>query len=83
MRRSLFKPPDVMLRDEAAMRAFYESCGISPQTTEAAILARRAKPFDETKPSVFKGKRRKRKARVDSDSKVRDDASSKGSGNNA
>jgi hypothetical protein len=59
MRRSLMKPPDVMLRDEAAMREFYESCGISPQTTEAAILATRNKPYDETKPSVFKGKRRK------------------------
>ena len=62
MRRYLLKPPDVTLRDEAAMRAFYESCGVSPQTTEAAILARRNKLFEDTKPSIFKGKRRKRAA---------------------
>jgi hypothetical protein len=59
MKRYLTKPLEVMMRDEAEMRSFYESCGISPRTTEAAILARRNKPFDETKPSVFKGKRRK------------------------
>ena len=58
MRRYLIKSPNEMLRDEADMRAFYQSCGISPQTTEAAIHARRNKPFDESKPSVFKGKRR-------------------------
>ena len=62
MRRYLIKPPDVMLRDEAEMREFYESCGISPATTEAAILARRNKPFDDTAPSVFKDKSRKKRA---------------------
>jgi hypothetical protein len=61
MRRYLTKPPEVTLRDEAAMRAFYAGCGISPETTEAAILARRNKPFEETKPSIFKGKSRKRR----------------------
>jgi hypothetical protein len=35
------KPPEQVLRDEAEMRAFYASCGISPQTIEAAIKARR------------------------------------------
>jgi hypothetical protein len=62
MRRYLTKPPEVTLRDEAAMRAFYAGCGISPETTEAAILARRNKSFEETKPSIFKGKSRKRRA---------------------
>jgi hypothetical protein len=67
VRRSMLKPPDVMLRDEAAMRAFYESCGINPQITEAAILLRRNKPFDETAPSAFKGKRRKARNRITAD----------------
>ncbi len=38
----MFKlPPARMLLDEDAMRAFYETCGISKTTTEAAIKARR------------------------------------------
>jgi hypothetical protein len=38
----MFKlPPARMLLDEDAMRAFYETCGISKATTEAAIRARR------------------------------------------
>jgi hypothetical protein len=73
----LIKSPDIMLRDEAAMRAFYESCGISPQTTEAAILARRNKPYDETKPSVFKGKRRKQRTTDSSPSTPSRDAPAK------
>jgi hypothetical protein len=56
MKRDLAKPPVFTARDEAAMRAFYESCGISAQTTNAAILARRNKPVDESQPFFFKGK---------------------------
>jgi hypothetical protein len=77
MRRYLTKPKDVMLREEAAMRAFYRSCGISPQTTEAAILARRNKPYDETKPSVFKGKRRRRSATLGGATKALRDSSTR------
>jgi hypothetical protein len=59
MSRYLKKSPDVILRDEAEMRAFYQSCGISPRTTEAAILARRNAPVEEIKPRL-KSKSRKR-----------------------
>jgi hypothetical protein len=38
----MFKlPPARVLLDEDAMRAFYETCGISKATTEAAIKVRR------------------------------------------
>ena len=77
MKRYLIKPPDMMLRDEAAMRAFYKDCGISPQTTEAAVLARRNKPFDETKPSVFKGKPREQRAMPGSPTRPPRNASTK------
>ena len=57
----MIRLPETMLSDEAEMRAFYESCGISKSTTEAAIRARQNKPVDEDKkePSPFKGKKRK------------------------
>jgi hypothetical protein len=37
----MIKLSEQMLTDEASMRAFYEMCGISKATTEAAIKARR------------------------------------------
>jgi hypothetical protein len=42
------------LMDETAMRAFYEQCGISKSTTEAAIKARRNNPIkaDEQNPKT-------------------------------
>ena len=43
----MIKLPETVLRDEAEMRAFYESCGISKSTTEAAIRARHNRPADE------------------------------------
>jgi hypothetical protein len=56
--------PETMLSDEAEMRAFYESCGISKATTEAAIRARQNRPVDEDKkgPSPVKGRKRKASA---------------------
>jgi hypothetical protein len=56
------KPPPLTARDEATMRAFYESCGISAQTTDAAILARRNNPVEESEPSDFDGQTRMRQA---------------------
>jgi hypothetical protein len=53
---------EINLRDEAEMRAFYASFGISQRTTEAAIKAARrdSTPVEkETKPSPIKGKKRK------------------------
>lgn len=52
---------ETMLRDEAEMRAFYESCGISQSTIEAAIKARHDKPVDQDKkgPSPDRRKRQK------------------------
>jgi hypothetical protein len=56
----MIKLPEKMLRDEAEMRAFYLSVGISPETTEAAIRARRTQPgAEEAKPPASKSKKRK------------------------
>jgi hypothetical protein len=52
------KLPEETLRDEAEMRAFYLSVGMSPCTTEAAIKARRDKPIEPKVPSPLKGKPR-------------------------
>ena len=51
-----------MLRDEAEMRAFYQSVGISPETIECAIIARRNKPAVEEEPTVSLPKGKSRKA---------------------
>ena len=56
------KPLRFDLRDEADMRAFYASCGVSESTTEAAIKLRRV--HVEKKPSPLKGKKRKAKAQA-------------------
>ena len=40
----MIKLTDKMLHDEAEMRSFYESVGLSPATIEAAIRVRRARP---------------------------------------
>jgi hypothetical protein len=45
--------PEFNLQDEAAMRAFYEQCGISRSTIEAAVEMRRKnseKPVDAADP---------------------------------
>jgi len=47
-----------MLMDEAEMRAFYEQCGISKSTTEAAIKLRRNNPG---KPGEQKPKKSQRR----------------------
>lgn len=49
--------------DEAEMRAFYASCGISKSTTEAAIEVRRGKPVshDNNESSLDGKPRRKRR----------------------
>jgi hypothetical protein len=52
----MIKLPEKMLRDEAEMRAFYQSVGISPETTELAIRARLSKPaVEETSAPLPKG----------------------------
>ena len=40
----MIKLSDKTLHDEAEMRSFYESVGMSPATIEAAIRVRRARP---------------------------------------
>jgi len=40
--------PKMTTRDEAELRVFYASCGLSPRTIEAAIEARRKPPADPT-----------------------------------
>ena len=47
MKRTMDRLPEQMLRDEAEMRAFYQSCGISESTTEAAIKVRRNGPIEQ------------------------------------
>ena len=47
MKRAMNRLPEQMLRDEAEMRAFYESVGISESTIEAAIKMRRNKPIEQ------------------------------------
>jgi hypothetical protein len=49
VKRILRNLPEHVLRDEAEMRAFYASCGISQRTIEAAIRMRQARPVDEEK----------------------------------
>ncbi len=58
----MIKLPDKMLRDEAEMRAFYQSVGISPETIELAIIARRNKPAVGEEPPAPLPNGRKRKA---------------------
>jgi hypothetical protein len=59
MKRTLPRLAEVAFRDEAAMRAFYQSCGIREQTTEAAIQARRNRPVEEKKSPAVTGRPRK------------------------
>jgi hypothetical protein len=51
----MIKLPEKLLRDEAEMRAFYRSVGISPQITEAAIRERRGRPTEEAREPPAKG----------------------------
>jgi hypothetical protein len=50
----MIKLSEQALIDEASMRAFYKMCGISKNTTEAAIKLRRGKPvaLDKVKPKT-------------------------------
>ncbi len=43
----MIKLPELSLNDEAEMRAFYETCGVSKRTTEAAIKERRNGPVQQ------------------------------------
>jgi hypothetical protein len=47
MKRTMTRLPEQALRDEADMRAFYLSCGMSAQTTELAIRMRRYQPVQD------------------------------------
>jgi|EndMetStandDraft_8_1072994.scaffolds.fasta_scaffold291017_2 hypothetical protein len=49
MKRTMTRLPEQVLRDEAEMRAFYLSCGISAQTTELAIRIRRYQPVPDVR----------------------------------
>ena len=57
----MIKLPERKLMDEAEMRDFYESLGISKAITERAIKVRRNMPVeqDKTKSPPLKGKNRK------------------------
>jgi hypothetical protein len=59
MNRAMKRLPEQMLRDEAEMRAFYQSCGISRSTTEAAIKVRRNGPIEQDNESPVRDKQRK------------------------
>ena len=55
--------PKLTNLDEAELRAFYASCGMSAETIESAIKARRIPPADDS--STPRGKRREQpKARA-------------------
>ena len=58
----MIKLSEKVLQDEAAMRAFYRSVGVSAGTTELAIAARRQMPI-VPRDSKAAPKGRKRKAR--------------------
>ena len=55
------KLPQFNLSDEAAMRAFYESCGVSKSTTEAAIRLRLSEPVQQPVEKAQKASRPKGK----------------------
>jgi hypothetical protein len=59
MKRAMDRRSEQMLRDEAEMRAFYQSCGISKSTTEAAIKARLNKPIEQDNEPPVRTKQRK------------------------
>jgi hypothetical protein len=64
MKRLFNHLPPEMLRDEAQMRAFYASCGISERVIQAAIDARRKNPVAEekAKKSAAQSRRKRRTA---------------------
>jgi len=47
MKRGMQRLPEQMLRDDAELRAFFESVGIRMSITEAAIKVRRNRPTIE------------------------------------
>ena len=56
----MIKLSEKVLQDEAAMRAFYRSVGISAETTELALAARRGKPvIPRDSKAVPRGRKRK------------------------
>jgi hypothetical protein len=58
MKQTMKRLPEQMLRDEAEMRAFYQSVGIRPEITELAIRARRIGPCKrKRKPPLQSGRR--------------------------
>ena len=59
----MMKFTDITVRDEAEMRAFYESCGISKSITEAAIRVKRNPQVKEHKKKISPIDREKRKGR--------------------
>jgi hypothetical protein len=59
MKRAMNRLPEQTLRDEAEMRAFYQSCGVSKSTTEAAIKVRRNGPIEQDNESPVRDKQRK------------------------
>jgi hypothetical protein len=59
MKRAMNRLPEQVLRDEAEMRAFYQSVGISESTIEAAIKVRRNGPIEQDNEAPVRDKRRK------------------------
>jgi hypothetical protein len=60
MKRAMNRLPEQILQDEAEMRAFYQSCGISESTIDAAIKVRRNKPtIEQDNEPPVRDKRRK------------------------
>jgi hypothetical protein len=59
MKRAMNRLPEQVLRDEAEMRAFYQSVGISESTIEAAIKVRRNGPIEQDNELPVKNKQDK------------------------
>jgi len=57
------KLQEFSLNDEAEMRAFYEKCGISKRTTEAAVKVRRNNPVQQERNQRLRSRRPLRKSK--------------------
>ena len=51
------QPPKLTNLDEVELRAFYASCGMSAETTENAIKARRSRPTNDELLSALRKKK--------------------------
>jgi hypothetical protein len=62
MKRAMNRLPEQALRDDAEVRAFYQSLGISESTSEAAIAVRRNRPVEQDNKSLVRNKTTSRRS---------------------